>query len=437
MITDFFHKLAAAHQNGTCAGIVSICSANPFVIRAALEHARQDTRPVLIESTGRQVNQFRGYAGFTPAEFARYIRQAAKTAGLDESRIILGADHLGPGPWQTETADAAMENACELARQCVLAGFQKLHLDPSMPCKDDVKNGRPYISLESIAERSAILCKTAEKAAADISGGKSPLIYVVGAEVPLPGGIGAGDHKACVSTAEDLEKTITAMALAFARSGLADAWGRCVAIVAETGATFDAETVYPYDSRRTRSLQQWIENRNQLVFEAHSTDFQTRDALTDMVRDHLAILKTGPCLTYAVREALFSLAAIEKAFLSRQKAVTLSRLPAVMTQLMSSDPSLWQHHYRGSHEYLQYITVFGYSDRIRYYWSHPDARKAVDQLFGNLSQYGIPLPLVSQYLPDLLDKVQDGRIPAIPERLVIEKIKNVLDTYTAACGEKI
>ena len=67
-----------------------------------------------------------------------------------------------------------MENACELARQCVLAGFQKLHLDPSMPCKDDVKNGRPYISLETIAERSALLCKTAEKAAADISGGKSP-----------------------------------------------------------------------------------------------------------------------------------------------------------------------------------------------------------------------------------------------------------------------
>jgi D-tagatose-1,6-bisphosphate aldolase subunit GatZ/KbaZ len=330
-----------------------------------------------------------------------------------------------------------MAKAGELVRQCVCAGYRKIHLDPSIPCKDDVKNRRPHISLETIAERTALLCKTAENAAAAFSGKKSSLIYVVGAEVPVPGGMGAGRKDIRVSSAEDIKDILHTMHQAFIRNGLSDAWERCAAVVAETGATFDAETIYPYESTKTRGLQRFIEKRKNLVFEAHSTDFQSRTALTDMVRDHFAILKVGPCLTFAMREAFFALAAIERDFLGSRKAVSLSALDAVMKELMFRDQIHWRNHYQGGDERLQYLTVFGFSDRIRYYWSYPEARTAIDRLLANLTRYGIPLPLISQYLPDQLDAVRVGRIPAVPERLVSGKITKVLDTYAAACGEKI
>jgi len=435
-MTDYFRKLLTAHKNGTAAGIVSICSANPFVIRAALENARSDNCPAVIESTGQQVNQHGGYSGFTPAEFARHIRQTAKSTGLDETQVILGADHLGPGPWQAETADAAMAKACELVRQCVYAGYTKLHLDPSMPCKDDLKNSRPHISLETIARRTARLCNTAETSAAERSGGKIQLVYAVGAEVPVPGGMGPGKNEIRVSSAEDIQNTLHIMQQVFFKNGLSQAWDRCVAVVAETGATFDAETIYPYDSSKTRDLQLFIKKRKNLVFEAHSTDFQTRAALTDMVRDHFAILKAGPCLSFAAREALFALSAIERNFLGNRKSVTLSALVTVMKKLMFRDHTHWRHHYSGSDEYLNYINIFGFSDRIRYYWSLTEARTAVGQLFKNLTRYGVPLPLISQYLPDLMDGVKIGNVIPAPEQLVTGKIIKVLKIYAAACGSE-
>ena len=49
-----------------------------------------------------------------------------------------------------------------------------------------------------------------------------------------------------------------------------------------------------------------------MIYEAHSTDYQSRAALKDLVCDHFAILKVGPALTFAFREAAFALAMMEK-----------------------------------------------------------------------------------------------------------------------------
>jgi len=207
-------------------------------------------------------------------------------------------------------------------------------------------------------------------------------------------------------------------------------------IVVETGATFGPQTVYDYDKNKTRDLKLFIETENNLVLEAHSTDFQTRAALADMVRDHFAILKAGPCLTFAAREALFALAWIEKQCLEGRKSAALSHLPEVMEALMRKNPAHWQHHYTDRKTYPGYITLFGFSDRIRYYWSLPEARKAVARLFNNLTQYGIPLPLLSQYLPDQFKAVREDRICCTPDSLIIDKIDKILRKYARACGEE-
>lgn len=435
-MANHLRKLAAAQKTGKAVGITSICSAHPLVIRAAIEHARDNGRHICIESTGRQVNQDGGYAGMTPLKFAQYVRQAAKDAGLEEDQMILGGDHLGPGAWQSENSATAMAKAGDLVRQCVDAGYQKIHLDPSMPCKDDLQNGRLGLSFQTIAQRTALLCEIAENAAAANGlGEENKLTYVVGAEVPVPGGIHTGKDEIRISSTQDVKKTIRTMQDAFVKKGLAHAWERCIAVVVETGATFGPQTVYDYNKNKTRDLKLFIETKNNLVLEAHSTDFQTRAALTDMVRDHFAILKVGPCLTFAAREALFSLAGIEKQLLRGRKGAVLSELPDVMASLMRKNPICWQHHYTGREAYPEYIILFGFSDRIRYYWSLSEAREAVVRLFDNLTQYGIPLPLLSQYMPDLFGAVRKGRICCTPDSLVNEKIKKILETYARACGE--
>jgi D-tagatose-1,6-bisphosphate aldolase subunit GatZ/KbaZ len=95
----------------------------------------------------------------------------------------------------------------------------------------------------------------------------------------------------------------------------------------------------------------------------------------------------------------------------------------------------WKDHYTGNDEYLRYISAFGFSDRIRYYWSHPKSTHAIGRLFNNLTRYGIPLPLLSQYLPDQFAAVQEGLISCTPDHLVFHKLMRILDRYAKSCGD--
>ena len=68
-------------------------------------------------------------------------------------------------------------------------------------------------------------------------------------------------------------------------------------------------------------LKKTIEKYDQFVYEAHSTDYQRKETLRQMVKDHFVILKVGPALTFAMREALFSLDFIEKELLDLHKGL--------------------------------------------------------------------------------------------------------------------
>ncbi|MCK5509278.1 MAG: class II D-tagatose-bisphosphate aldolase, non-catalytic subunit [Desulfobacterales bacterium] len=434
---DYLRELVAVHKRGERVGLTSVCSANQVVVEATLEHAKKRNLVVCLESTGRQVNQCGGYVGMQPKQFGEYVKRTAEVAKLRNDQVILGGDHLGPDAWRCETSDVAMSKAHELIRQCVRAGYRKLHLDPSMPCRDDVCNGRPHLSVEMIAERTASLCESAEEAATMGPGNETRLVYVVGTDVPLPGGQREAKSTMSATSVRDVEETISQMRRAFAERGLESAWSRCVALVVQTGVTFDPEVVWDYDSRKTKDLKTFIQGDENLVFEAHSTDFQTQEALTNMVRDHFAILKVGPWLTFATREALYALAYIEREWLRGRRGAIPSRLPEVMQDLMRIDQTHFRDHYRGNESYLRYITVYGFSDRVRYYWSNPRATEAVEKLVHNMTRYGIPLPLLSQYMPTQYEAVREGRLQCIPRRLVDSKVFEILDKYAEACGDSI
>lgn len=222
-MSQLLTRMAGARHDGHPFGITSVCSAHPTVLRAALRRAKLNGREVLIEATCNQVNQFGGYTGMTPRDFIAFVGAIADEEGLDRSRIIFGGDHLGPNPWKMEDAETAMAKSEVLIRDYVLAGFTKIHIDTSMACA-----GEPAILGDRlIAERAARLALIAEEAAR-ASGGPAP-VYVLGTEVPVPGG---ADHALDVVTPtspDAARSTIEIHREIFRNAGLADAFNRVIA----------------------------------------------------------------------------------------------------------------------------------------------------------------------------------------------------------------
>jgi D-tagatose-1,6-bisphosphate aldolase subunit GatZ/KbaZ len=427
-------KILSEHKKIGAGGIYSICSANPHVLQAALGRAQNSSDYVLIESTSNQVNQFGGYTGFTPSRFAAQLREMASGYGLPMEKVILGGDHLGPNAWQSQLAADAMEKAQELVHDCVMAGYTKLHLDASMKLADD----DPNESLDPViaAKRTAQLCLAAEMAFTRLPSNSTPPCYVIGTEVPLPGGAREKEKSPSVTRVEDARQTIELTRKAFQRVGLDAAWERVVALVVQPGVEFGDEELFIYDRRKASDLAKFIEGQERLVYEAHSTDYQPRQSLKELVNDHFAILKVGPALTFAFREAVFALAWMEEEWLGGRKDFQLSNLSGVLEEVMLARPEHWRRYYHGDERSQRLARRYSLSDRARYYWPDPRLQAALGTLFTNLSKESIPAPLVSQFFPQQFQKMRVGNLASNPHAWVEDKIASVLEEYAWACRPK-
>lgn len=423
--------VVSAQHNGEAKGITSICSANPLVIEAAFRHALPGDNPVLIESTCNQVNQFGGYTGMMPTDFAGFVGQIADACGFPRDRLILGGDHLGPSPWQHEPAHLAMEKARILVQACVQAGYSKIHLDASMKCGDDEPH-RPMDKALS-ARRAADLAVVAEEAHRFLPQGSPAPAYVIGTEVPLPGGVHEQEDVVDVTAPADVAETIEITRQAFLERGLAAAWQRVIAVVVQPGVEYGDSSLFEYNRDKALGLSRFIEGHPGLVYEAHSTDYQTAETLRQLVEDHFAILKVGPALTFALREAVFALELAEEEWLAGMPGVSLSRAGERLEQAMLANPGYWQAYYRGDEGYQRFARKYSFSDRSRYYWPVPEVQEALSRLISNLEAYPPPLSLLSQFLPLQYERVRAGQLANTPRLLVLDKITSVLVDYAHAC----
>jgi len=392
-----------------------------------MREARSAGTGLLVEATSNQVNQFGGYTGMRPADFMRFLQAIAARAGLPEDRVWTGGDHLGPNAWRGEPAEAALAKAAEMIRDYVEAGFRKIHLDCSMACAGDPDP----LPEAQVAARAASFAAIAEEAWR-VAGGDAP-VYVVGTEVPTPGGATEELASLAVTRPESARATIEAHRMAFREAGLDAAWPRVVALVVQPGVEFDNHKVVDYVPRAAESLSRFIESQGALVFEAHSTDYQSAASLAALVRDHFAILKVGPGATFALRETLWGLAAIEQELFRGEGVPDLRR---VVVGIMKSDPRHWRGHYDGKEGDLDLALQYSLSDRIRYYWPEPAVGQACDAMLERLGRAPIPLTLLSQYLPREHEAVRAGRIEPTPRAILLEGIGRALRPYLAACGQR-
>lgn len=361
----------------------------------------------------------------TPADFRHFVCQLANSLDFPEEQLILGGDHLGPNRWQHLPAEQAMANADGLIKSYVASGFKKIHLDCSMSCQGD-----PVPLTDAIvAERAARLAKIAEETCVE-QFGESDLVYVIGTEVPVPGGAHETLAELEVTTPDAARATLKAHRHAFEKLGLDTIWSRIIALVVQPGVEFDHTHIIDYQPQKAVALSKMVEAYDTLVFEAHSTDYQTPQSLRQLVKDHFAILKVGPALTFALREALFSLAAIEEELLP---AKACSGLRHVLESVMLDRPEYWQSHYHGDGNARRLARGYSYSDRVRYYWPDSQIDEAFERLVRNLADEPIPLPLISQYLPLQYSKVREGALRSTPRELILDHIQDILQQYHAAC----
>lgn len=408
--------IVAGNRGGNGRGIPSYCTAHPETLSAIFAAYRNDEAPILIEATCNQVNQFGGYTGMTPAAFRRFVEELATREGVAPSRLILGGDHLGPNPWKGEPAADAMAKARDMVAAYVEAGFTKIHLDASMACLDD-----GVLAEDTMAERAAELCNAAEAAS------RTPLSYVIGTEVPIPGGETEVLDALSVTQPEAVERTWQLHRDAFAGRGLSGAFDRVVGVVVQPGVDFGNDQVYPFVPEKAAALSGALGRLPGAVFEAHSTDYQSEAALAALVARRFALLKVGPELTFAFRQAIFALAGIEAAMDVPQP----SRIVEVIRAEMVGNPGNWRAYVApGRRE--EAMMLYGLSDRVRYYWPRPAVQSALARLYANIAGAAPEPGIVAQFTGGL---AEDAGKPAMLARRVIDRmVGDVVRKYRGAAA---
>ena len=426
---SYLKQMAEDWHAGQKYGIMSACTASPLCIEATMRSAMESNTPALIEATSNQVNQFGGYTAMRPADYYSLVESIAHKVGIDMNDVILGGDHLGPGPFKTEPTESAMKKACDMVFEYVAAGFSKIHLDTSMMLgDDDAEVGLPN---EKIAERAACMAKSALDGFYErqrICPDTTMPTFIIGSEVPVPGGA-QNDGGIIITTPESLDATLKTFKKVFLASGCEEVWNNVIGVVVQPGVEFGDSELSLYDREVASKLTKELHNYPGMIFEGHSTDYQTPNCLKNMAEDGICILKVGPALTFYQREAIFALESIEKELFTG-KGIALSDYRSILDNSMLEYPDKWQAYYSGTPEEQRFKRKYSYSDRCRYYFPNKDVSKALDRLLNNLSNINIPIALLSQYMPIQAYKVRCGIIDNRPLELILARITDLISEYS-------
>lgn len=423
-------KIVSQNREKNQGGLICICSAHQDVIHATFSFlSKNPAVNISIESTVQQVNQDGGYTGMTPQSYSDTVRNIAKEYNILKESYILAGDHLGPNAWKHMTGKEAMDKSLVLVKEYVKAGYTKLHIDPSMSCSDDPTP----LPLEVIAERTAMMIQEAEKASNNAFGKSDQLFYVIGTEVPVPGGSQEHEDHVTVTPLKEVEQTITVIREYLEKYDLLHVWSKVKGVVVQPGVEFGDDFVFPYLQNQATHLYPALLPYNHLVYEAHSSDYQTTQSLFELVKDHFSILKVGPELTFAWREALFALDMIEQ---ENPAIANKSNLRKFVETEMNTDPKYWVAYYKGTKEELEFKKIYSLSDRIRYYWNYPSITTKVKDSLPGLDK-ALTYSLVSQYLPWVLEYNEKyNRSDFSAQRILRWSVERVIQKYFNATSPK-
>lgn len=408
--------IIARNRAGEAIAIPSVCTAHPDALEASLTLAETLDQPIVVEATSNQVNQDGGYTGLKPTDFISFVKDIAARAGVAQSRILFGGDHLGPQAWRRLPADQAMAKAQRMVADYAAAGFTKIHLDCSEGCA-----GEPaQLPDEITAARSAALAANALRHAPD----PAQLLFVIGTEVPPPGGARTDDHgdippttpQAAKATLDAHREAFTALSLPLDQIG---------GLVVQPGVEFSPMEVHHLPLTRDPGLLAALTGWPAVCLEAHSTDYQHPAAYPRLAQLGFAFQKVGPALTFAWREALYALDTIR----AQNGWATGPSLPDTMEEVMLANPAHWQAHIHGHSADPRTERHFGLADRIRYSWPDPKAQAAVQRLMTDLADKRLPDPLLAAHFrASEIASARESR-HSLPRALALARVQSALRPY--------
>ena len=341
-------------------GLPSFCTSNFDVLKIIIKFSKIHQLPVLIESTSNQVNQFGGYTGLTPATFKKKIEYIRKKEKLNKNYLLLGGDHLGPLPWKNLTEDRAMKNAGILIKKYVEAGFDKIHIDTAILC-----SGQKSLTRSKIISRCDALIKKIN------SNNLVNKILVVGTEVPFAGG---GDHvKTSITKLENIKKEYQMYRMIF--KTFKSLYRKTFGLVIDPGISYGNENITK-SKFKNFNIKTKFSKKNNFVFEAHSSDYQSLKDLKKLNNLNFKFIKVGPELTFYYLKAALYMEKIESKLFHKK-----SNLKKIISIRMNKNQKYWKDYYKKRSEFFKFNS---YLDRVRYYWSDKKVNNAKKMLFKNI-----------------------------------------------------
>ncbi len=236
--------------------LLAVCPNSAAVLEAAVRVAARSHTPMLFAATLNQVDRDGGYTGWTPAQFVAEIR--AYAAKYDcASPLYPCLDHGGPWLKDRHTLDglpyeATMSEVRRSLTACLEAGYQLLHIDPTVDRR--LPPGQPA-PVAAVVERTVELIAHAE--AERLRLGLPPIAYEVGTE-EVHGGLVDFDN---------FESFLRELSAGLERRDLMAAWP-CF-VVAQVGTDLHTSS---FDAAAARRLYDVVAPLGSLL-KGHYTDF--------------------------------------------------------------------------------------------------------------------------------------------------------------------
>ena len=336
----------------------SFCTGNESVINSAILFCKIYKLPLIIESTASQVNQYGGYTNKTPRKFSQMIQKMCKKNNYPFSKIILGADHLGPYPWKNYKNKVALKNSKYLLANVLKNNYKKIHIDTSYQLLED-----KLFDKNLFFSRSIDLIKKIIKQ-------KKFFFISVGTEVPPPG----EEYKKNYKTSLDEFKLESKSYLKFFKS---QNFNYTFAMVIEPGMGFNNTKI---KTPKIKYLDKFklYSKQNKFFFEAHSCDYQNIKVLKQLVKKNFKFLKVGPELTYNFSKVIFNMEMIEKKHFNK-----VSNIKKKIITIMRKNNRYWHEHYPSNISNKELISHK--LDRIRYYWNYKNVIKSLKILKQNIN----------------------------------------------------
>ena len=311
----------------------------------------------------------------------------------------------------------------------VSAGFRKIHLDCSMSCADDPPvlsdDGGRSAHGGAVRAGGGCLADVRRRAAASTWSARKSRCR-------------AAPRKPCTSSPSRRRRQRAPpsprMRRRLPRPALGSAWERVIGLVVQPGVEFDHDRVIDYRPDKARALSDCIRQLPHLVFEAHSTDYQTPRLFGRPGARSLRHSQggTGADLR-AARGGLGARSHRAASGAANRTARTCGPLSwAPCGPIRPTGASTTTARASGLELQLEYSL----SDRIRYYWPVGSVVAALERLRAAFEDGTAPLALISQYLPGAYDAVRAGEIAARVPDLVVHHVRQVLARYSQACDPK-